>query len=208
MMARSHSGWNAEQMRVILASQSPRRRELLTLVGITHEVQPADIDETPWPGELPIPHTERLAIAKAQVIASREPDALVIAADTIVVVDGDILGKPTNQADARAMLRRLSGRSHQVCTAMAVAFGNDVQAQVVRVSVRFRELDDATIAHYVETGEPMDKAGAYGIQGYGATIVEHIEGDYFAVMGLSLITVVRLAQRMGVSYDFGPLNRG
>lgn len=208
MMVPSHSGWNVEQMRVILASQSPRRRELLTLVGITHEVQPADIDETPWPGELPIPHTERLAIAKARVIASREPDALVIAADTIVVVDGDILGKPTSEADSRAMLRRLSGRSHEVCTAMAVAVGNDVQAQVVRVSVRFRELDDATIARYVETGEPMDKAGAYGIQGYGATIVEHIEGDYFAVMGLSLITVVRLAQRMGVSYDFGPLHRG
>ena len=208
MMVPSHSGWNVEQMRVILASQSPRRRELLTLVGITHEVQPADIDETPWPGELPIPHTERLAIAKARVIASREPDALVIAADTIVVVDGDILGKPTSEADSRAMLRRLSGRSHEVCTAMAVAVGNDVQAQVVRVSVRFRELDDATIARYVETGEPMDKAGAYGIQGYGATIVEHIEGDYFAVMGLSLITVVRLAQRMGVSYDFGSLHRG
>ena len=208
MMAPSHSGWNAELMRVILASQSPRRRELLTLVGITHEVQPADIDETPWPGELPIPHTERLAIAKARVIASREPDALVIAADTIVVVDGDILGKPADQAEARAMLRQLSGRSHEVCTAMAVAVDNDVQAQVVRVSVRFRELDDTTIAHYVETGEPMDKAGAYGIQGYGATIVEHIEGDYFAVMGLSLITVVRLAQRMGVSYDFGPLHRG
>ena len=208
MMVPSHSGWNVEQMRVILASQSPRRRELLTLVGITHEVQPADIDETPWPGELPIPHTERLAIAKARVIASREPDALVIAADTIVVVDGDILGKPTSEADARAMLRRLSGRTHEVCTAMAVAVDNDVQAQVVRVSVRFRELDDATIARYVETGEPMDKAGAYGIQGYGATIVEHIEGDYFAVMGLSLITVVRLAQRMGVSYDFGPLHRG
>ena len=208
MMVPSHSGWNVEQMRVILASQSPRRRELLTLVGITHEVQPADIDETPWPGELPIPHTERLAIAKARVIASREPDALVIAADTIVVVDGDILGKPTSEADSRAMLRRLSGRSHEVCTAMAVAVGNDVQAQVVRVSVRFRELDDATIARYVETGEPMDKAGAYGIQGYGATIVEHLEGDYFAVLGLSLITVVRLAQRMGVSYDFGSLHRG
>ena len=208
MMALSLSGWNAEQMRVILASQSPRRRELLTLVGIPHEVQPADIDETPWAGELPLPHAKRLAIAKAHVIASRDPDALVIAADTIVVVDGDILGKPANVADARAMLRRLSGRTHEVCTAMAVACGSEVQAEVVRVSVRFRELDDATIAHYVETGEPMDKAGAYGIQGYGATIVEHIDGDFFAVMGLSLITVVRLAQRMGVSYDFGPLHRG
>ena len=192
-------------MRVILASQSPRRRELLTLVGITHDVQPADIDETPWPDEAPIPHTERLATAKAQVIASRNPEALVIAADTIVVIDGAILGKPTDEAGARAMLRRLSGRTHEVCTAMVVAIGEQVRSEVVRVQVRFRTLDDDSIARYVKTGEPMDKAGAYGIQGYGATIVEHIEGDYFAVMGLSLVTVVRLAGQMGVSYDFGPL---
>lgn len=194
-------------MRVILASQSPRRRELLTLVGIAHEVQPADIDETPWPGEAPVPHTERLARAKAHVIATREPGALVIAADTIVVVDGDILGKPADVAEARAMLRRLSGRTHEVCTAIAVSEGERTESEVVRVPVRFRALDDDTIARYVATGEPMDKAGAYGIQGYGATIVEHIEGDYFAVMGLSLVTVVRLAARLGLTYQFGPLQR-
>ena len=204
-MALSLSGWNADLMRVILASQSPRRRELLTLVGISHEVQPADIDETPWPDELPIPHTERLAIAKSQVIALREPTALVIAADTIVVIDGAMLGKPADESDACAMLRRLSGRTHEVCTAIAVARGTQVEADVVRVAVRFRTLDDDTINRYVQTREPMDKAGAYGIQGYGATIVEHIEGDYFAVMGLSLVTVVRLAARMGVTYEFGPL---
>ena len=192
-------------MRVILASQSPRRRELLALVGIDHEVQPADIDETPWPNEEPVSHTERLARGKAQVIAARAPDALVIAADTIVVIDGAILGKPTDIPDARAMLRRLSGRTHEVCTAMAVACGDRVESAVVRVPVRFRALDDDTIARYVNTGEPMEKAGAYGIQGYGATIVEHIEGDYFAVMGLSLVTVVQLAERMGMRYHFGPL---
>ena len=192
-------------MRVILASQSPRRRELLTLVGIQHEVQPADIDETPWPDEAPVPHTERLARAKAEVIAAREPGALVIAADTIVVIDGAILGKPADITEARAMLRRLSGRTHEVCTAMAVAHDSRTESEVVRVTVRFRELDDDTIARYVNTGEPMDKAGAYGIQGFGATIVEHIEGDYFAVMGLSLVTVVQLASRMGVTYRFGPL---
>ncbi len=192
-------------MRVILASQSPRRRELLALVGIDHEVQPADIDETPWPNEEPVSHTERLARGKAQVIAARAPDALVIAADTIVVIDGAILGKPADIADARAMLRRLSGRTHEVCTAMAVACGERVESAVVRVPVRFRALDDDTIARYVNTGEPMDKAGAYGIQGYGATIVEHIEGDYFAVMGLSLVTIVQLAERMGMRYHFGPL---
>ena len=192
-------------MRVILASQSPRRRELLSLVGIEHEVQPADIDETPWPDEAPVPHTERLARGKAQVIAARAPDALVIAADTIVVIDGAIIGKPADIPEARAMLRRLSGRTHEVCTAMAVACGDRIESAVVRVPVRFRALDDDTIARYVNTGEPMDKAGAYGIQGYGATIVEHIEGDYFAVMGLSLVTVVQLAERMGMRYHFGPL---
>lgn len=193
-------------MRVILASQSPRRRELLSLVGIVHDVQPADIDETPWPNEAPVPHTERLARAKAQVIAERNPGALVIAADTIVVIDGAILGKPVDIPDARAMLRRLSGRTHEVCTAMAVAIDDRLESQVVRVQVRFRDLDDDAIARYVNTGEPMDKAGAYGIQGYGATIVEHIEGDYFAVMGLSLVTVVQLAEQMGLRYHFGPLH--
>ncbi len=195
-------------MRVILASQSPRRRELLSLVGIAHEVQPADIDETPFPGEQPVPHTERLARGKAAVIAARAAEALVIAADTIVVIDDQILGKPTDIPEARAMLRRLSGRTHEVCTAIAVAIGERVESQVVRVAVRFRDLDDETIARYVNTGEPMDKAGAYGIQGYGATIVEHIEGDYFAVMGLSLVTVVRLAARLDVRYTFGPLQHG
>ena len=193
-------------MRVILASQSPRRRELLALAGIAHEVQPADIDETPWADETPEPHAERLARGKATVIAEREPDALVIAADTIVVIDDAILGKPADAAGARAMLRQLSGRTHEVCTAVAVARGAEMASEVVRVQVRFRALDDETIARYVETGEPMDKAGAYGIQGYGATIVEHIEGDYFAVMGLSLVTVVRLADRLGVRYRFGPLS--
>ncbi len=194
-------------MRVILASQSPRRRELLSLVGIEHEVHPADIDETPLPAEEPVPHTERLARAKAGVIAARHPEALVIAADTIVVIDGALLGKPLDIPDARAMLARLSGRTHEVCTAIAVAIGGRVVSQVVRVTVRFRTLDEDTIARYVNTGEPMDKAGAYGIQGFGATIVEHIEGDYFAVMGLSLVTVVQLAEQLGVRYAFGPLHR-
>ncbi|MCU0618324.1 MAG: Maf family protein [Gemmatimonadaceae bacterium] len=192
-------------MRVVLASQSPRRRELLALVGIAHEVLPADIDESVQPGEAPVPHAERLARGKAHAIAEREPGALVIAADTIVVVDGDILGKPRDVADAHAMLRRLAGRAHEVVTAVAVAHGARTESAVVRVPVRFRPLDDETIAAYVATGEPMDKAGAYGIQGYGATIVEHIEGDYFAVMGLPLGTVVALAARLGVRYRFGPL---
>jgi septum formation protein len=189
--------------RVILASQSPRRRELLTLIGIPHEVRPADVDESVHPGEEPVPHVERLARAKAGVLAERVPAAVVVAADTIVVVDGDILGKPADEAQARAMLRRLAGRTHTVFTAVAVARAGAVVSAVERVTVAFRALEDAEIAAYVATGEPMDKAGAYGIQGYGATIVERIDGDFFAVMGLPLVRLVDLLARVGVRYEFG-----
>lgn len=187
---------------VILASQSPRRRELLTLVGIKHLVSPADIDESVMPDELPVPHCERLARAKAHVLAERHPDAVVIAADTIVVLDGDILGKPRDAADARAIIARLSGRTHTVFTAMAVARGGRTESAVEEVAVTFRVLSAEEIAEYVATGEPMDKAGAYGIQGYGATIVERIDGDYFSVMGLGLRRLVALLERVGLRYDF------
>ncbi len=191
-------------MRVILASQSPRRRELLTLIGIKHEVSPADIDESLLPGELPAPHAERLARAKAHVIAEREPGAVVIAADTIVVVDGDVLGKPRDAADAHSMLTRLSGRTHTVLTAIAVAHGARTESAVESVDVTFRVLTDAEISAYIATGEPMDKAGAYGIQGYGATIVERVNGDYFSVMGLGLRRLVDLLDRVGAPYSFQP----
>ena len=194
--------------RVILASQSPRRRELLTLVGIAHEVRPAHVDETVLPGELPEPHAERLARAKARTLAATDHRALVVAADTIVVIDGDILGKPADEADARITLRRLAGRTHTVHTAVAVARAGTVESAVETVSVTFRPLDDAEIAAYVATGEPMDKAGSYGIQGYGATIVERVEGDYFAVMGLPLVRLVVLLRRLGVRYEFGSLASG
>lgn len=189
-------------VRIILASQSPRRRELLTLIGIPHEVRPADIDETPLPDELPVPHAERLARAKAHALAEREPGAVVIAADTIVVIDGDILGKPRDADDARAMLARLSGRRHTVYTAVAVARGTQTESAVEAVEVTFRQLTAAEIADYVATGEPMDKAGAYGIQGYGATIVERVDGDYFSVMGLGLRRLVELLARVGLTYRF------
>ena len=189
-------------VRVILASQSPRRRELLTLVGITHEVRPADIDEAYMPGEAPAAHAERLARGKCAVIAAREPDALVIGSDTIVVVDGDVLGKPTDEADAAHMLRRLSGRSHLVVTAIAVAWRGQTRSAVEEVNVTFHSLSDADISAYNATREPMDKAGAYGIQGYGATIVERVDGDYFAVMGLPLNRLVRLLEEIGLEYRF------
>jgi septum formation protein len=191
--------------RVILASQSPRRRELLTLAGIPHEVRPADIDETHPPGEPPRDHAERLAREKAAAIAAAEPGALVIGSDTIVVVDGDVLGKPADAADAERMLARLSGRTHVVMTGVAVAWRGETRSAVEKVDVTFHRLSSREIAEYVATREPMDKAGAYGIQGYGATIVARVDGDYFAVMGLPLQRLVRLLGEVGIRYSFGPL---
>jgi septum formation protein len=189
--------------RVILASQSPRRRELLGLIGVPHEVRPADIDETYLPGEQPRAHALRLAREKAETI--REPDALVIGSDTIVVVDGDVLGKPVDDADAARMLRRLSGRTHTVITAVAAAWKGRVVADAEEVGVTFHDLTDDEIRAYVRTREPMDKAGAYGIQGFGATIVARVDGDYFAVMGLPLQLLVRRLRGLGLTYPFGAI---
>jgi septum formation protein len=187
---------------VILASQSPRRRELLTLIGIPHLVRPANIDERYLPGEEPPAHAKRLAREKAALIAHDEPAAVVIGSDTIVVVDGDVLGKPAGADEARVMLRRLSGRSHTVMTAVAVRWHDEERVAVEQVEVTFGVLDDARIDAYIATGEPMDKAGAYGIQGYGATIVARVEGDYFSVMGLPLFRLARLLEELGLRYAF------
>ena len=188
---------------VVLASASPRRRELLGLLGLTAEIVPTDIDESWRDGEAPAAHAERLARTKAAAV--HRPESAVIGADTIVVVDGDILGKPADAREAAAMLRRLSGREHTVYTAIAVAYRNHTASGVEVTRVWFRELDEETIAAYVATGEPMDKAGAYGIQGYGAVIVERIEGDYFTVMGLGLGRLVGLFASVGLRYRFGDL---
>lgn len=188
--------------RVILASASPRRRELLTLIGIAHEVRPADVDESVFADEAPAPHAERLARAKAHALAGAHPHAVVIAADTIVVVDGDILGKPRDVAHAAEMLLRLAGREHTVYTAVAVARDERTESAVEAVRVTMRALSEGEVAAYIATGEPMDKAGAYGIQGFGATIVERVDGDYFSVMGLGLRRLVELLVRLGVLYEF------
>ena len=190
---------------MILASQSPRRRELLALVGIPHEVRPADIDETYLPGEPPRDHAERLAREKTAAIAAAEPDALVIGSDTIVVVDGDVLGKPAEAEEAGRMIARLAGRTHTVMTGVAVAWRGQTRSAVEEVDVTFHPLSAREIAEYVATCEPMDKEGAYGIQGYGATIVARVDGDYFAVMGLPLQRLVRLLGDVGIRYPFGPL---
>lgn len=186
---------------VILASSSPRRRELLTLIGLRHEVLPANVDETLLPGEIPWAYAERLARAKAQAVA--RPGFVSIGSDTIVVVDGEVLGKPADAADAKQMLQRLSGRAHVVMTAIAVAFDGKVTSDVVKVGVTFRSLRDDEIDDYIATGEPMDKAGSYGIQGFGATIVDGVDGDYFAVMGLPVNRMIRLLESIGLEYRFG-----
>jgi septum formation protein len=189
-------------LRVILASSSPRRHQLLELIGVAHDVRPADVDETYTAGELPDHYAERLARAKAELVAALNRESVVVGADTIVVADGKVLGKPRDEADATRMLKILSGRGHIVMTAVAVAHETSMVSTVEKVSVTFRDLSDHEITSYIATGEPMDKAGAYGIQGYGATIVRRIDGDYFAVMGLSLIRLVELFAQLGIRYTF------
>jgi septum formation protein len=191
--------------RVVLASASPRRRDLLNLIGIAHEVRPANIDETMRPREAPRRYAERLAREKASAVAARDPDLITIGADTVVVINRKVLGKPADADDAARMLRMLSGREHTVITAVAVSRGRKLRSAVEEVRVKVRRLRDDEIDAYIATGEPMDKAGAYGIQGYGATIVERIEGDYFAVMGFPLVRLVGLLRDVGVRYQFGKL---
>ncbi|HEX9128610.1 MAG TPA: Maf family protein [Gemmatimonadaceae bacterium] len=191
--------------RVVLASASPRRRDLLDLIGIAHDVRPANIDETMRPREAPRRYAERLAREKASAIATRDPDLITIGADTVVVINRKVLGKPADANDAARMLRTLSGREHTVITAVAVSRGRKLRSAIEEVRVKFRRLRDDEIDAYIAMGEPMDKAGAYGIQGYGATIVERIEGDYFAVMGLPLVRLVGLMRDVGVRYQFGIL---
>ncbi len=193
-----------KKRKVILASSSPRRRDLLDLIGVSHEVRPSDIDESMQPGETAHDYAERLAREKAEAVAaSGDGGEVVIGADTVVVIDGRVLGKPVNEQQAAAMLESLGGRTHTVITAVAVVADSMTTSGVEEVTVTFRQLTAAEITSYIVTGEPMDKAGAYGIQGFGATIVERIEGDYFAVMGLPIVRLVRLLAQRGIKYDFG-----
>jgi septum formation protein len=195
------------ELHFVLASASPRRRELLDLVGIPHMVDPADIDESMHAAELPAAHVERLAREKVSKVAARHPDAFVVAADTVVVLDGRVMGKPRTEEEAYDMLSNLSGATHTVLTGMACTFNGELESSVDDVSVTFRKLSEDEIREYIATGEPMDKAGSYGIQGYGATIVRRIDGDYFAVMGLSLVRLVELMQRLRVRYHFNGATR-
>jgi septum formation protein len=185
---------------LVLASSSPRRRQLLTMLGIAHVVAPSEIDETPRPGEGPEPYALRLAEEKAR--AASAPDALVLGADTTVVIDESILGKPRDEDEAERMLAQLAGRTHRVVSAVALLHRDRVERAVDVTRVTIRALDAETIRDYVATGEPLDKAGAYAIQGYGAALVERIEGDFFGVMGLPVRLTVELLARFGYRYSF------
>lgn len=191
---------------LVLASASPRRRKLLYMLALDHEVLPADVDEGLLPGEAPRAHVERLARAKALYVAARRPNALVLGADTVVALDDEVLGKPASQKDAVATLVRLAGRQHEVHTGLALAEPNGVTAVTTSSTrVRFRAFDDAVARRYVATGEPLDKAGSYGIQELGAALVDGVEGDYYTVVGLPVAALVRLLERAGWRYDFGSL---
>lgn len=187
---------------LVLASGSPRRAELLRRLGLDFQIVPADIDESALEGEAPADLADRLARDKAEAVARDRPDAVVIGSDTIVVVDGDVLGKPTDQDDAFRMLRRLSGRQHVVITGVAIAHAGETASSCEAVDVTFRDLSETVCREYVQTGEPMDKAGSYGIQGFGSAIVDRIDGDYFAVMGLPISRLLDLFDQHGLRYAF------
>jgi septum formation protein len=193
------SGCFITRGRLILASASPRRQAFLRDLGLTFEVRPADIDETPQAGESAVAFVRRLALGKARVVAKHSPDAVVLAADTVVAVDGNLLGKPRDGKEAGIMLRRLSGRVHEVLTGFALCRGREILAeQAVRSEVTFTALSDELIRAYVRTGEPQDKAGGYGIQGQGAFLVAGVSGSYTNVVGLPLAEVVAALQAAGV----------
>ncbi len=189
-------------MKLILASASPRRRELLEMLHAENlEIRPAQGEEKPHPELTPDALVTELARCKAAEVAAAwaSPEDIVIGADTVVVLDGRVLGKPKDEADAAAMLRALSGRTHTVYTGVAVLRGGEQRLHAERTDVRFRALTDAEIAAYIATGEPMDKAGAYGAQGYASLFVEHLDGDFFNVMGLPLCALGKLLKELDVS---------
>jgi septum formation protein len=187
---------------IVLASGSPRRKQLLEMLHIPFRVMPPDVDEHVLPGEEPGHYVTRLSRAKAEAVVLRAPGDVVLAADTTVVLGGAIFEKPTSPAHAVDMLSRLQGQTHEVMTAVAVARDQEVEQALDVSRVTFRPADRATLEAYVATGEPMDKAGAYAIQGLGAPLIERVEGDFFGVMGLPLRLALDLLARFGRPYRF------
>jgi septum formation protein len=198
--------WLLSSSPLILASSSPRRRELLAACGIPFQIVPATIDEHPHPAEPAAAYVRRLALAKAEAVAQRHPHSIVLGADTIVSIDGRLLGKPPGLDQARQMLSQLSGNMHEVLTGVAVLapeMARNAYAQraseVVTSRVLMRHITEVTIAWYLATGEPLDKAGAYAVQGLGAALVERVEGSYTNVVGLPLTETLALLRRFGIT---------
>jgi septum formation protein len=193
-------------VRLVLASASPRRRELLDQLGATYICDPAHIDESQHPGEAPAAYVQRMAQDKARVVAARHdiPPCVVLAADTSVVVEGSVLGKPRDRDEALAMLRRLSGRQHTVLTALCVCGARGEHGQLVATHVEFAALDDATCDAYLATDEPWDKAGGYGIQGVAGAFVRSIQGSYSNVVGLPLYETWQLLGLHGIATALAP----
>lgn len=184
---------------LILASGSPRRREILEMLGYRFAVCPADADETVPPGMPPHEAVQLLAQRKAEAVAQTHPNDVVLGSDTLVYCNGQLLGKPTDTADAERMLRLLSGRTHRVYTGVAVLSGGKERVWCVESEVRFLPLSETDIAAYIATGEPVDKAGAYAIQGRGSALVDSISGDFFAIMGLPCSSVVQALRAFGIA---------
>jgi septum formation protein len=182
---------------ITLASASPRRREILATLGLEFSIAAADVDETPLPGEAPHDMVVRLAVAKAEAITA-DPDAIVIAADTAVVVDGLSLGKPADRDDCVAMLDALAGRSHTVHTGVAVRCAEATRTALSTTNVHFRDISRDEALAYWQSGEPRDKAGAYAVQGLGGVFVERIEGSYSGVVGLPVFETASLLRQVGL----------
>jgi septum formation protein len=200
--ARPHHG--EPLPKIVLASASPRRTDLLGRLRLPHAVDPSSIDESVRPAESAGDRVARLAVEKAEAVRDRHPGAWVIGGDTEVVLDGTSLGKPADAEDARRMLGRLSGRGHLVLSSVALVRPHAApDVEVVATRVHVRALAGEVIDGYVATGEPLDKAGGYGIQGLGSTLVERIDGDYTAVVGLPIGALVRLLERAGLVWSFG-----
>jgi septum formation protein len=191
---------------LVLASASPRRADLLRQLGLSFSVYPSHIPEDYLEGETPEAHARRLSREKAREIQLIHGDSLIVAGDTVVVLEGRILGKPRDEGEAVAMLLSLSGKTHTVISGLAVAFPQGgILDGAERTSVTFRSFDEGTARAYARTGEPMDKAGAYGIQGLGSTLVQGIRGDYHTVVGLPIPLFLDLLEEGGWRYEFGAL---
>jgi len=186
---------------LILASASPRRRELLELIGLNFDVVPGDVDEAFREGETPQDHVRRLSREKAEAVSERYPDAWVLGADTVVVADGEVLGKPRTRDEARSMLCKLSGKAHQVYSGFTLLKkkGGTVFTDSVESTVTFKELSPEEMEWYIETDEPYDKAGGYAVQGMGAALIREIHGSYTNVVGLPLCEVVDALRQVGAA---------